>query len=261
LTFANTQLQEGNWADALWHAMGREKFCTVTYKTNEGPVKKRMWAADVYSNVSADIGLPWAFKTEDEEKVTRKIEEAITEITHDLPKISGGEASFESTQQLQCKVIQVLDCIIAKTHLVDRQRNGQEGTEWLERLKTRDLGYKMTGQPMDYWNLPWDCSHAEDYDEILKLIRKELGASETRRAVIHSIGFLCFDDEGEDATRTLSWMLTGLADVVFQQERPVLRKCQWCGRYFFHKSRKLKKFCSDLCRYDSYNKRHRGEER
>ena len=237
LNFANTQLQERNWADALWHAMGREKICTVTYFTNEGAVKKKMFAADVDS------------------------EDAKTEIKNDLPKISGGDASFQLAQQLQGKVKQVLDGIVVKADLVDRQRSGKEGTAWVEQLKTRDVGYKLTGQLSDYSNQPWDFSHSEDHDEIMKMIRKEFGSPETRRAVIHSTGFLHFDDEGEDAARTLSWMLTGLVDVVFQYERPILKKCQWCGRYFFHETLKRRKFCSDLCRYDSYNEYQRGEIR
>ena len=143
LNFANTQLQEGNWADALWHAMGREKFCTVTYFTNEGAVKKKMFAADVDSNVGIDIGLGWAFKAEDTEKVIRRVEDAKTEIKNDLPKISGGDASFELAQQLQGKVKQVLDGIVVKADLVDRQRSGKEGTAWVEQLKTRDVALKQ----------------------------------------------------------------------------------------------------------------------
>jgi len=261
LTFAITQLQEENWEDALWHAMGREKFCTVTYLTKDGPVEKTMWDADVMSNVSMDIGLGWAFKAEDTEKVIRRVEEAITEIKQAIPNISGSAASFELARQLQGKVKQVLDCIIAKTDLVDRQRSGKEEAAWVERLKLRDVGYKLTGQLSDYLDLPWDVSHFEDHRGIMEMVRKEFNVSDTRRAVVNSDGFLFFDDEGEDAARTLSWMLTGLVEIVFQRERPLLRKCQWCEHYFFHETLKRRKFCSDFCRYDCYNKRQRGEVR
>jgi len=260
LNFANTQQQEENWADALWYAMGREKFCTVTYLTKDGPVKKKMWAADVNSNVSIDIGLGWVFKAEDTEKVTRTVDEAITEIKHDLPKISGGEASFELVRQLHGKVKQVLDCIIAKTDLVDRQRSGKEGAAWVEQIKKRDVGYKLTGYLPDYSDMPWDFSHFDDYRGIKEMITKEFNVPDTRLAMVHSDGILCFDDEGEDATRILSWMLLGLVDVVFQRERSILRKCQWCQSYFFHETLKMRRFCSDLCRFDSYNKRQRRED-
>ncbi len=261
LTFANTKIQEGNWADALWRAMDKERFCTVTYFTRNGAIKQTMRAPDIMSNVSTDIGIGYSFKKEDSDKVTRTIEEAITEIKHELPKISAMEASFELTRQLQDKVKQVLDFIIAKTDLANRQREGKESTTWIERLKTRDVGYKMTGQLADLSDQPWAISHFEEEGEIIETIKKLFAASDTRRAVIHSSGFVCFDDEGDDAARTLSWVLLQLVDVVFQCERPILRKCQWCEKYFFHKTLKLKKFCSDLCRYDSYNNHHRDEER
>lgn len=261
LTFANTNIQEGSWADALWHAMDKERFCTVTYLTRNGAVKKTMRAPDIMRNVSTDIGIGWSFKNEDRDKVTRTIEEAITEIKHDLPKIFAMEASFELTRQLQDKVKQVLDCIIAKTDLVDRQRGGEEEITWGERLRRRDVGYKLTGQLTDLSDPPWGISHFEEEREIIETIKTLFGASDTRRAVIQSTGFVCFDDEGEDAARTLSWMLLGLADIVFQRQRPILRKCHCCENYFFHETLKMRKFCTDLCRYDSYNKRQRGEVR
>jgi len=259
LTFANANIRKGDWADTLWHAMDKEQFCTITYLTCNGAVRKRMRASDIMTNVSTDIGIGGSFKKEDSDKVIRTLEEAITETIHDLPKISAMEASFELTLELQDKAKQVLDFIIAKTELVDRQREGKEGTTWVERLKTRDVGYKLTKQLVDPSGQPWGISHFEEERKIIEMIKTVFVASETRRAVIHSSGFVYFDDEGDDAARTLSWMLLQLVDAVFQYERRIVKKCQWCGKYFLHKTLKLKTFCSDLCRYDSYNKRHRGE--
>lgn len=153
----------------------------------------------------------------------------------------------------------MLDCIIAKTDLVDRQRGGKEGTSWVERLKARDVGCKLTGQLADFTGQPWAISHFEEEREITEMIKTLFSASDTRRAVIHSTGFVCFDDEGEDAARTLSWMLFELLDVVFQRERSILRKCRYCERYFFHETLKIRKFCSERCRYDANNNRQRGE--
>lgn len=257
LNFANTQLQEGNWSDTLWQAMGREKLCTVTFSTKDGAVPKAMLAADIMSNIGIGIGAGWAFKTQDIVDVTRKIEEAITEIRNDLPKIVGADPSLESVRQLQNKVKQVLDCMLAKTDLVNRQRSGEGEASWLERLGGRDVAYKLTGQLGDFSDLPWQLSHFEEKQGVTEMIRALFEASDTRRAVIHSTGFVCFDDKGEDATRTLSWMLLGLIEVVFQRERSILRKCQLCEKYFFHKTLKARTFCSDHCRYKFHNSRQR----
>jgi hypothetical protein len=94
-------------------------------------------------------------------------------------------------EPLQGKVKQVLDCIIAKIELVYRQRSGKEGTTWIERLKLRDVGYKLTGQLSDYSDQPWGISHFEEEREIMEMIQTLFGAPDTRRAVIQSTGFLC----------------------------------------------------------------------
>ena len=36
------------------------------------------------------------------------------------------------------------------------------------------------------------------------MIRDEFGMSDTRHAVIHGTGFLCFDDEGEDVSQNFN---------------------------------------------------------
>ena len=259
LNFANAQLQVGNWTDALWQAMGQEKFCTVTYLTKDGPAKKRMWAGDVMSNVSGEINLGSVFAAENQEIVTRGIEQAITHIHNDLPKVAKANPSLEAATELQCKVKQVLDCMLAKSYLVHRQRRGADETSWVNRLQARDLTFRLTGQTENYSELPWQISHFEEAQEITEMIKTSFEVSDTRRAIIASTGFASFDDEGEDAERTLSWMLLKLEDVVFQRERSILRKCQWCQHYFFHETLKRRIFCSDLCRYDSYNKRQRGK--
>lgn len=87
------------------------------------------------------------------------------------------------------------------------------------------------------------------------MIRNEFGMPDTRHAVIHGTGFLCFDDEGEDAARTLSWNLIGLVDVVFNLEKAILRKCLFCEKYLFHLTHRPKKYCSDHCRNKFHNNR------
>lgn len=230
--FANQNIDENNWADAIWQALGRERLCLVTSKVNKQPM--RIFASDV-----AD-------------------QEDFDKVTPHLPKIARQEATLALVTKLQAKVRQILDCIIAKISLVARQRSGKDDTAWVEQARENDLVFKLTGEESDYWSLPWASSHFEDYREILLLIQKEFDASGTRKAIIHSTGFLFFDDEGEDACRTLSWLLMGLVDVVFERERAVLKKCHWCEKYFVHETLKRKEFCSNRCRYDNRNKGTKG---
>jgi len=149
-------------------------------------------------------------------------------------------------------VKQILDSIVAKTNLVERQREGKEGIAWIERSKENDVVFRLTGHQSDYTSLPWHCAYFVEHEEIMQMIRNEFGMPDTRQALIHGIGFLCFDDEGEDAARTLSWNLIGLVDVVFNHEKAILKKCH-CERYFFHPRFGSKKFCSDRCRSNYHN--------
>ena len=48
--FASQEIDENNWKEAIWQALGRERFCDVTYRTEQGSLQKRMWAADVSPN-------------------------------------------------------------------------------------------------------------------------------------------------------------------------------------------------------------------
>jgi hypothetical protein len=87
----------------------------------------------------------------------------------------------------------------------------------------------------------------------MEMIRNEFGMPDTRHAMIHSAGFLCFDDEGEDAARTLSWNLIGLVDVVFKHEKAILKKCPSCEGCFFHPAFRSKTYCSERCRHNYHN--------
>ena len=227
--FASQEIDETNWKEAIWQALGRERFSDVTYRTKDVPVQKRMWASDVIPD------------------------EAIIEVKQVIPTILGQEATLQLAKQLLVKVKQILDSIVAKTHAVERQREGKEGIAWIERSKEKDVVFRLTGHPSDYTRLPWHCTHFAEHEEIIQMIRNEFGMSDTRHAVIHSTGFLCFDDEGEDAARTLAWMLIGLADVIFNHEKAILKKCLSCEKHFFHLTARPKKFCSDHCRYNHHN--------
>ena len=227
--FASQEIDEANWKEAIWQALGREKCSDVTYRTKDGSVQKRMWATDVIPDG------------------------AITEVKHVIPTIFGQEAIRQLAKQLRRKVNQVLDSIVAKTHAVERQREGKEGIAWIERSKEKDVVFRLTGHPSNYTSLPWYCTHFAEHEEIIRMIRNEFGMPDTRHAVIHSTGFLCFNDEGEDAARTLAWMLIGLADVIFNREKAILKKCLCCEKYFFHLTSRPKKFCSNHCKNKHHN--------
>lgn len=142
-----------------------------------------------------------------------------------LAKIFGQEPTFELVKKLQLKVNQTFDCVVAKFNSVEGHRSGKD-----------------------------DASLFEEHREILEMIQREFDAPDTRQAVIHTTGFLFFDDEGMDASRTLAWMLTGFVDVLLKNERTILKTCLWCRKYFVHKTKHKKKYCSDHCRYDYHNK-------
>ena len=254
LHFGSLELKEGNWEEAVWLGLGNERLCVVNYRTKEGLVQKRMKASDVISEVSADIGLGWVSPSDQEERIITAIQETILEEKRAMPKIFGQEPKIQLARQLQSRVKQVLDSIVAKTVAVERQREDKEGIAWTERSKENDVVFRLIGHPSDYTRLPWHCTHFAEYEEIVRMIRNEFGMPDTRHAVIHATGFLCFDDEGEDAARTLSWILMGLLDVVFNHEKAILKKCLFCEKYFFHPTSRPKKFCSRHCRYDHRNK-------
>ena len=228
ICFASQEIDEANWKEAIWQALGTEKFSDVTYRTKDGSVQKRVWTADI----SPD--------------------EAITDVNQTIPTISGREATLELAKQLRKKAKQILDSIVAKTGSVERQREGKEGIAWIERSKEHDVVFRLTGCPSDYTKLPWHCTHFAEHEEIIQLIRSEFGTPDTRQGIVHSTGFLCFDDEGEDAARTLSWALIGLVDLVFNREKAILKKCSSCEGYFFHPTFRAKKFCSKHC-HDKYH--------
>ena len=231
ICFASQELDEANWKEAIWQALGMEKFSDVTYRTKDGSIQKRMWAADI----SPD--------------------KAITEVKRVIPTIFGQEGTLQLAKQLRGKVRQILDFIVAKTDAVERQRGGKERIVWIERSKESDVVFRLTGEPTDYMRLPWYCTHFAEHEEIIRMIRDEFGMSDTRHAVIHGTGFLCFEDEGEEAARTLTWILIGLADVIFNHEKAILKKCLCCEKYLFHLTYRPKKYCSDPCRNKFHNNR------
>jgi hypothetical protein len=108
ICFASQEIDEANWKKAIWQALGSEKLSDVTYRTKDGSVQRRMWAADI----SPD--------------------ETITEVKRVIPTIFRQEATLQLAKQLRGKVKQILDSIVAKTAAVERQRGGKEGIAWIE---------------------------------------------------------------------------------------------------------------------------------
>lgn len=228
LSFASQEIQESHWENALWEAMGRERLCDVT--TNEGQVKA--YASDVSATG-----------------------ERAVKIAPYIPRISGEPATFDRTQALKTKVKRVLNRLIKMANEVHQQRCGRGDNEWLERAAQRDVFFTLKRRGADYSILSWTATHFEERQEIQDTIRSDFNTPEFRSANVHCIsGFIEFDNEGEDAAITFAWMLTGLVDVVFREERPILRKCAYCETYFIHKTLKEKKFCSDPCRFNFHNK-------
>jgi hypothetical protein len=255
ISFANETLNEENWREALWKAMGDERFSWVTYAANGKTVEDLIPQTDIMTHVSIEIGLGWFFPAEKEQEVIRKIEEAIKAVKPDLPKIFRQEPTFELTKELQRKVSEILDLIATTASPVEHQQNGKVVPLLGKAAHEKRYWIQMTGQEFNYWNLPPYIRNLEQYEKISEMIRREFDALEKRTAVVNSTtGFICFDDIGEDAARTLSWVLGGFVNVVFKNEMVTLKKCLWCRKYFIHTTRHKKQYCSDNCRYDDHNK-------
>jgi hypothetical protein len=230
LQFANQILDENNWRIALWEAMGKERLCWISHPSKGGPEKLKTWASEL-TDEEAD---PY------------------------IPKILDQEATIRLSRELKTKIQQVLDNIIAKVGLVDRQRRGKDTSNWMEQVKQHDIGFRLTGYESNdlVFPWPWRASHVEQYNEIRDFIQQELNVPRTRPASIYNdMGFLFYDDEGEDAALTLGWMLIGLTEMIFEREQAILKKCPFCERYFVHETLKRKDFCTNKCRYDFRNKR------
>lgn len=241
--------------------MGSERACRVSYTTKEGVAKaERLRDADVMGHVAMNIGLGWVFLREEEQEVIRKIERAIGEVKLDLPKIFGQEPMLHLAKQLQVEVRKILDCMAEKAALVKQQRSGSDGFDWMKRAHEKDAVWKLTGhEGWDYQSLPWTATHFEEYREIQEMVEGGFGTPGIRKAVLTPEGSLFFEDEGVDAGVTISWMLYRFLDLIFENERAMLRKCQWCEKYFLHETLRPKKFCSDPCRYDYHNKGKRRD--
>lgn len=260
ISFANEGGDQGipeeRWRHALWEALGPERFSWVTYKTNEGVIKKeRIQEGEIASHVSMEVGEGWIFPADKEQEIKRAIDEAIIETEPDLPKISDQEPTFALVKQLQTKVRRLLDCIIEKISLVESQRSRPNGFDWRERVRKKDVGLKLTGhESASYQGLPWNLTHFEESREMKETIQREFHVTDGRPAIVDSTGFLLFDDEGTNAAVTLAWMIYGLLHVAFKKERLILKKCRWCNQYFVHETRHKKQFCTDNCRYSDHNK-------
>jgi hypothetical protein len=226
LTFANRDLGDSDWAEALWEGMGRERLCRAT--TNAGELK--IFASD--RNASS-----------------------IRESVPHIPVIAGDPASFEGVRALQRKVRLVLNRLIRTAEEIHLQRAGRSSLDRVLRAKNRDMMLKPTKRGSDYADLPWSFSHFDEHHEVIGLIRMELPLPNTRSAAVDCIGgFIQFEGEGEDAAITFAWMLAGLTETVFRKELPAVKRCLFCEHYFLHKTSKQRKFCSDSCRYDFHNK-------
>lgn len=101
----------------------------------------------------------------------------------------------------------------------------------------------------------WHVTHFKECEEIRQCIQEEFETPGERKAIINSDGFLFFDNDGDDAAKTVAWTIHGLVSVVVKHERVALKKCP-CPRqeYFLHATEKVKKYFSDRCRFDHHNK-------
>lgn len=227
LAFANADINDTDWDEALWWSMGGEKRVTVT--TDDGPMVVE--AADIHAVVEPGL--------EDQ-----------TEIKRWIPMIAGEPATLHRTRQLQEKVRRVLTRFVGVLDLIHRQRTGQGDYTWIERTKQR-----CKSSMPDVSTLPWTLTHFEEHHAILEMIKNEFMVPESRSATIYpTSGFVQFHDAGEDVARTLAWLLIGLSEVVFREERPVLRRCLFCETFFIHRTLKQRKFCSAPCRFNFHNK-------
>ena len=239
LSFAGKDIGESNWKDELWQVMDRERVCTLVHKTKEGTTRRvRIGQADVRAHVAEEIGLGWIFPTDQEESVMKKIQDAIIEESPELPKIFGQESTFELTKKLRVKVRTILDNFLDKLNAFQQSGNGVAAS----------IG------PINI-TLPWHVTHFKECEEIRQCIQEEFETPGERKAIINSDGFLFFDDDGDDAAKTVAWTIHGLVSVVLEHERVALKKCP-CPRqeYFLHATEKVKKYFSDRCRFDHYNK-------
>lgn len=225
--FANHSLpniDEGNYRNVPWQAMGEERLCVGTYITPEGVIKKRTWATE--------------FSGDDK----------VQELTPFIPTIFGQEASSLAVEKLRHKLNCTLDFMVSKVGSVSQQRESAENTDWIKRAREHSVNFKLFGVEPDYLILPWSVTHFKEHNEIIDFVLRAFCAKDSREAIIHRGDFVCFVDEGEDAARTLSRMLILLADLVFERERAIIKKCP-CEKYFVHITLKYRKYCGTSCRY------------
>ncbi len=241
LSFANIDLRQENWRDAVWYAMGREKLVVMIHITSEGTVRRRDWACN--------IG--------DEQSTSDR------DIQPEIPKIFGRDPTFELAKELQTKVRKILDLLLDTTDKIMSELCVCPPPP------TPTLIDRKTGLPIEWSSLesqecslpnddnvipaPWTHSHWKAYHAVHELIESEFLQPDTREGIIHWTGFIHFKGEGEDAGRTLGWMLIGLAVVTFDREKAFVKKCLSCEKYFLHHTFRLKKFCLERCRSDYHN--------
>lgn len=245
LSFATADIRQDNWMDVLWQVMGTERALKLVYKTERGEIKSvRIWQADVCAHVAEEIGLHRVFPNVQEGDVVKRVEGAIIEEKPELPKIFGRDPAFELTKDLQVKVRAILGNLLEQVNACQQCGNGAP-----------------TSVGPTNATLPWHVTHFKEYEEVRQCLQKELDAPAERKAIINSHGFLFFDDAGEDAAKTLAWIIHGLVTVVLEHEMATLKHCL-CPRqeWFLHETKKTKKYFSDRCRFDHHNKVLRHEK-
>lgn len=239
ISFANEALSEDNWENALWNVMGDERLSRVKYKVNGKTFEESMWHSDIYSELTEKLGYGLLFPSEKLDEILKSVEEAIEEVKPGLPKVTGHEPTLEDVRELHKAVKEILDLLAEGGSCEHQQEN------WV----------RLTGREFNFWELSHVISNPEQYEKLSKKIRIRFGEWSSRTAIVNGDGSLYFEDMGVDASRTLSWMLSGLINLVLDDHNPLsLKKCLWCGKYFFHSTRRPKTFCSDTCRYDYHNK-------
>src|SRR3990172_1393323 len=187
MLFANQDVTKATWNQILWDAMGKENVCWVSYATNNGDIKKeQIGHIDIMSHVSTEIGLDWVFPIEKEQEISLKIEKAIKKVEPVLPKIFNKKPTFKLAEKLQKKMREILDDIIGKVTEIEGRANGKvlKFPENRKSTHAKNFASRLIVDETDSLDLPWDITYFEECQDILKMIQKKLGMSETRQAIV-----------------------------------------------------------------------------
>ena len=232
LSFANADISEGNFEALLWQVMGSERLYRVTVQGEERLCRpddlayvamETLWGSNDTASRISHLPASWlpgrGFIPEAD--VIRAMNELAA--VHFIPKLFGEPPTAYRALALRAKVRTILQLLVERA---------------AARADRDDV-----------------LSELQGIQEMRNAIRRDFSFPDWRAAKVHAdAGFIEFDDHGEDAARTVAWMLAGLTEVAFREDRGSIKRCGFCEGYFIHSTLRRKEFCRDECRINFHNK-------